>query len=96
MQHGRTYVNKRDFPKGQASQLARMKPDNLFQGHEWRSQMMRHHQYWQTRMQLVKGVVKECKMFFTQVQEILYFNKFLSLQFSSINEMVLVSEGHGK
>ena len=31
-------------------------------------------------MQLVKGVVKECKMFVTQVQEILCFNKFLSCQ----------------
>ena len=41
MQHGGTYVNKRDFPKGQASQLARVGPDNLFQGHEWRCQMIK-------------------------------------------------------
>ena len=74
------HTNKRDFPKGQASQLARVGPDNLIQGHEWRCQMIRHHLCWQIRMQLVKGVAKECKMFVTQVQEILYLNNLLSCQ----------------
>ena len=41
MQHGGTYVNKRDFFKGQASQLAWVGPDNLFQGNEWRCQMIK-------------------------------------------------------
>ena len=35
------HTNKRDFPEGQASQLARVGPDNLFQGHEWRCQMIK-------------------------------------------------------